>query len=220
MSVDIASFFVGCTIKKVTAGWGCDYRERGEVFLLCCSRSGCLTVATGYTGVSAAIVIAAVFAGFRHFALHASTVGAEVVVFEELHVLLGGKVLLEFGCLFGASLADFLFVGYLAVLLVGLACFGISLALSLAFGLQGFELGLLFGREIEAFEGVGQVCLLFGAFELAVFSVGLVAFGGGRLLCECRGCYDGAEAEGCYNKFLVHEIFSFRLYIDCFCRFS
>ena len=59
-----------------------------------------MTVATGCTGLSAAIVLAAVFAGFRHFALHASTVGAEVVVFEELHVLLGGKDCLDW-CIWG-----------------------------------------------------------------------------------------------------------------------
>lgn len=132
------------------------------------------------------------------------------VIFEELHILLGGEDGLDLGKLFGAGSLGSLFVGILALLSLRLAGFSLGLAGLLAFFLQSVEPGLLIGGEVEAFEGVEGFGTTLGAtfvgFEFFLAVVVARSLGEG-----CGGCYDGAKAENCYNDFLVHKIICFRL---------
>ena len=158
------------------------------------------TVALAVVLCQSAVILGCLFA----------VAGVYEVIFEELHILLGGEDGLDLGKLFGAGCLDSLFVGILALLCLRLAGFCLGLAGLLAFFLQSVELGLLIGGEVKAFEGIGGFGTTLAAtlvgfeFFLAVVVARSLGEGGG-------GCYDGAKAENCYYDFLVHQIICFRL---------
>ncbi len=153
--------------------------------------------------------LSAVVTGFTGLTCRSSI--HEETVFEKFDVLLGGEYFLDFCKLLGTHLA----AGGLAGIgesLTGLFVFFLTfLTGGFAVLFELIEFSLLIGSEVETLKGIGCLPTVATCFATALGAT-VVAFVVVRTG-ESRGCYEGTQAQNCYDCFLVHSLNVFINYI-------